>query len=338
VALSDGKLWVADGASLSSLRLDSVVSDAESIALKGERQVFTPDGRFLLSVDGSTAIARNLATGVTTSLEFSDVMAFDKRLDSVLISPDSRYVGLIGTARQPDGTIASKFRGWKLDPTSAIGTGLVVYGIRGGALSADGKFLAQMESGPIPSASVLDTATGEVVGSVRDKEDAGPGGRIWSAASFSHDNTLVALNAGDGAVRIFTLAPWKEIFRIGLGAKATQFAWSHDDQTLAVGTNAGFITVWGVSSREDISRISARAFAYSPSGRYSVVKLDESRSVLRDSNNHALQPFDGDGFSNYAFSGDERRFASIDQEQGGLPFTRFPRTSSFAQSIIRAST
>jgi WD40 repeat protein len=319
IVFGDGKLWLADGTSLSSLRLDSINSSTQSIALKSPRPAFAPNGKFLLSVEGKTVNARNLASGVTTSFEFPEVLAYD-RIGSVLISQDSQYVGLIGVVRNPDNTVSHRFHEWRLDPLSRVGAGASLDASSGSVISAGGELQAAAEGGFTPYADVMDTSTGKVIGSMEDKE-TGRSGRLWYIASFSHDNTRVAFASGGSAVRIFTLAPWKEIFRIGMGQLATRFAWSADDRTVAVGTDTGLVTVWSLANSEDVMPIRD----FSPSGRYSVAELDESHSVLRDSDNRTLQRFDGESARSYAFSVDERRFAWIDRKARKVALYALPQ-------------
>ena len=320
MAFGDGKLWLADGTSLSSLRLDSIKSGLQSIELNAPQLAFAPGGKFLVFVDGRIVRARNLATGVTNSFEFPEPLVSNTTL-SFLVSQDSQYVGLTGLVKQSDSTVPYRFHQWKLDPPARIGAGLSADPSDDGALSAGGQFLAAVGSGS--SASVLDAATGLLVGEM-DEAERDSSNRFWNIVNFSHDNNRVALAVGRGALRIFDLVPWKEVFRIGLDQTVARFAWHPDDRTVAVGTETGLVSVWSVGDDDGIAKIAALSRTYSPSGRYFVAMPDRSHFVLGDSDNRVLRSFESEG-GRLQFSADERRFAWIDRERRKVSLYALPQ-------------
>ena len=335
IALGAGKLWMADGTNLISLNLDSIDSGPTSVELKGTHQAFTPDAGYVLSSDRGTVTVRNLQTATTKTLRFPEALN-SRDVVSIVVSADGKYVGLTGIVPQPDNTVTSKLHIWSIEPFAEVGVGL-----SGGAdaLSASGTFVADIEAGPIASATVVEAMTGKTIGTMEESE-TDQGGRNWNTASFSRDNQRIALASSGSAVRIFTLDPWREIFRIGLGPKVAKFAWSVDDSMVAVGAETGLVTVWNLRTTDAGSEFAARNFFYSPSRLYSLLELDRSNSVLLDSAGRSLQHFNHESFRNFSFSADERRFAWIDRDSKKVSLYALPQntlvcTFDYPDNLVR---
>lgn len=103
------------------------------------------------------------------------------------------------------------------------------------AFSPDGKLLAALGGKDKAAATLVDTATGEVVRTVGPRADGGPDG----ALAFSRDGKLLA-RAGHGVagVELWSVAEGKLVKTVGHDAAAS-LAFSPDGKTLAVGLRSG---------------------------------------------------------------------------------------------------
>jgi len=318
--ISDGKLWLSDRRTLSSLPLGSPDSGLQSETLANSARSFLSDGRLLVIVNDGVIALRDLATGKVTSAQFS---AAKSLVRSVLVSADGNYAALIAQNTESNESMSEKLLMWNLESSEAPKTVLDSSKIESVGLSSDGEFAVKINRGTTASADLIETEKGRVLGSMRGGDRDYLGNQAWPFARFSHDNTRVAIASGDGSARVFSLQPWKEVARFGLGERASAFAWGPDDKTVALATDTGLITIWSLGDHEKPDATERGNYTFfSPSGAY-YLDVNDVRAALNHVDGGELQesPFHEPGF---AFAPDEDRFAWINLQTGEAALSELP--------------
>ncbi|MHC4623977.1 MAG: protein kinase domain-containing protein, partial [Planctomycetota bacterium] len=181
------RLW-AIAHDLWSDRLVHVVAGSSGLA-------FSPDGRLLATVDGSTARLWKTTTG----RPHSPPLDLEKRIDAIVFSPDGKL--LVTHSEEGVAQLWDAATGHPLGPPLRHEAGKRkwqdAYGWSA-AFSPDGKLLAT--AGDDKTVRMWETKTGQPHGEPMRH------GRQASAVTFSPDGKLLASGASDGTVQLWEVA------------------------------------------------------------------------------------------------------------------------------------
>jgi WD40 repeat protein len=248
----DGRVWFLDGRTLRTLG-EPVRAAATSVS-SGPTLKFGPDGRFVIIGDG------------TGTLSYLDVETRELRhpplpvaagvpVADVSISPDGRMIaagGLYGSLTFVDVArwepLRSEDLSAPLDFVSAV------------AFSPDGEQLA------------IGGSNGQVL--LRDPGDSERGrvaaqrGRPVGGLAFSPDGRFLGASFGDGTTLIIDASEGRPVGAplVGNSGIRASGSFSSDGRLLALGDQAGNLTLWDTASRQ---RIGDAIVAHAPSPQIS---------------------------------------------------------------------
>jgi WD40 repeat protein len=208
--------------------------------LRGDKVLFSPDGKWLATARVDAVRLWDLATGnphgpllrLGFPLEGIKVLAF---------SPDGRF--LAAGSQQNDNLkgVPTKLwevatgRGWALDPGHDPG----VYAV---AFSPDSKLLATASWDG--TARLWDTATGT------PRSAPLRHGEHLHAVAFSPDGRLLATGAFDLTARLWDVATGRLLHRLRHDGAVLNVAFSPDSKLLAAGSLTGTVRIWKTASGE----------------------------------------------------------------------------------------
>ncbi len=225
---------------------------------------FSPDGKLLCSpgADGTMRL-----WDVTTLKPLSEFIGHSRDVYSVAFSPDGQMLGSGGD----DGIV----RLWDVETRQLLGE---LKGHKGPAFyvafSSDGRVLGS--GGNDGTVRLWDVASRQPKGEALSTRSLGAprslGDRAIYGVAFSGDGRVLGSGGGDGAVRLWDVAPPPSVTLSGHIDGVSSVAYSPGGRVLASGDNDGTVRLWDMETRQPLGAPMTRhgeyaKVAFSPDGR-----------------------------------------------------------------------
>ncbi|MGH8898173.1 MAG: NACHT and WD repeat domain-containing protein [Egibacteraceae bacterium] len=277
------------------------------IELSGGKPEFSPDGRYVLTVDGQTVRVWDTRSGMS-------VVKLKGHEDLVTVarfSWDNAHI----VSGSEDGTV----RIWD------VTTGATLVELRGHQDRVNDVAFSPNQPDPTRPAVVTASADGTArvwnpsIGRVLHGPTAG-----LSRASFSADGTLVVDAGADGVARVWRADTGEQLAELHADPQPLgSAAFSPDGRYIATGGSDGIVRVWEWRTKAPVAQVHVggyvRAVVFDPLGRFVAIAenaFTENASVWEWATGKSL-PLDGHrhAVTNAAFSSDGSRLVTVSLDQ-----------------------